>query len=111
MAFVLITPPSSLVEGVVGIHTGAVSFTTVDELVDALVGSQQASGQSVRILSRRNVQLVDSVPAIELETELGVGTIGRSRRLFVLREGTAYVIDAETYRDSWAVIEPYVARI
>jgi hypothetical protein len=111
VAFVQITPPENLAKGVVGIHTGAVGFASVDELVDAVVKSQEASGQGIRILSRRNVHLADSVPAIALETELGVGIVGRSRRLFVLREGTAYVIDAETYRDSWTALEPHYARI
>lgn len=111
IAFVQIRPPNSLATGVIGIHTGAVGFKTIDELVDAVIRSQQASEQGVRILSRRSVQLADSVPGIDLETELGVGTVGRSRRLFVLWEGTAYVIDAETYRDSWPVLAPYYARV
>lgn len=111
VAFIQITPPDSLAKGVIGIHTGAVRFATVDAFVDALVSAQEASGQGLRILKRRVVHLPDSVRAIELETELGVGIIGRSRRLFVMRNGTAYVIDAETYRDSWAAVEAHYARV
>ena len=111
VGFIQITPPDSLAKGVLGIHTGTVRVATVDALVDAVVKAQEASGQGLRILKRRVVHLADSVRAIELETELGVGIVGRSRRLFVVRNGTAYIIDAETYRDSWAAVEAHYARM
>ena len=111
VAFIQITPPDSLARGVLGIHAGAVRVATVDALVDALVSAQEASGQGLRVLKRRVVYLADSVRAIELETELGVGVVGRSRRLFVMRNGTAYIIDAETYRDSWGRVEAHFARM
>jgi hypothetical protein len=111
VGFIQITPPDSLAKGIFGIHTGAVRVATVDALADAVIKAQQASGQGLRILKRRVVHLADSVRAIELETELGVGTVGRSRRLFVLRDGTAYVIDAETYRDSWPAVEAHYVRM
>ncbi len=111
VAFIQITPPASLAKGGLGIHTGAVRVATVDVLVDAVVRAQEASGQGLRILKRRVVHLADSVRAIELETELGVGIVGRSRRLFVVRNGTAYVIDAETYRGSWGAVEAHYARM
>jgi hypothetical protein len=111
VAFIEITPPDSLAKGVVGIHTGAVRIASVDALVDAVVKAQEASGRGLRILQRRVVLLADSVRAIEIDTELGVGVVGRSRRLFVVRDGIAYVIDAETYRDSWAAVENHYARM
>ena len=111
VGFVQITPPDSLAKGVFGIHTGPVRVATADVLVDAVVKAQEASGAGLRILKRRVVHLADSVRAIELETELGIGVVGRSRRLFVVRNGMAYVIDAETYRDSWPAVEAHYARM
>jgi hypothetical protein len=111
VAFVQLKPPASLATGLVGIHTGPVRFASADELVDVMVAVQSRSAQGVRVLSRRAVYLADSVPAIELETELGAGTVGRSRRRFIVMNGIAYVIDAETYRDSWPKVESHFARI
>jgi len=111
LAMVRLELPTSLPRGLVGIHVASVAVQTTDELVDLLLESQQRSGQPVRVLSRRTIQLADGTPAVELETELGRGRVGRSRRVIAVVDRTAYVLDAETYSDQWAEFAPYVERI
>jgi hypothetical protein len=80
-------------------------------MVDAVVSLQRAQAPGFRVVSRRSVQLADGLPAIELVTEMGVGTVGHSRRLFMMVADTAYIIDAESFRESWSMLEPVFNRI
>ena len=111
VAFVRLEPPRELGEGLLGIHAAPVSFTNMDSAVSRLIERQEQSSQGVKVLGRRAITLVDGTPAIELDTELGQGTVGRSRRFFALAGGTAFVLDAETFRDQWPVLEPHYDRI
>ena len=111
LAFVRILPTGPLQGALVGIHAGPVNVRTADELMDLVLDAQQKSSLGVRVLSRQSIQLADGTPALLLDTELGSGTVGRSRRLAAVVDGIGYVIDAETYRDLWPTFEPYVTQI
>ncbi len=108
---VMIVPPPSVGRGAFGIHVAPVRFTTVDSLVDFVIAQQSAAAPGFKVLSRKSIFLSDSVPALELETELGVGTVGHSRRIIVLRSGIAYILDGEGYVTAWAALEPYYAKM
>ena len=110
LAFVRLQPAGNLT-GLVGIHAGATDLRTAAELMDRILDAQTRSGQPVRILSRQSIQLVDGTPALLVDTELGSGTVGRSRRVAAVAGGIAYVIDAETYRERWTEFEPHADRI
>lgn len=104
-------PPADQPQGLVGVHQGALPFLRVDELVDLVIENQAKSTPEIRVLARRTVYLADSLRAVELDTELEGETVSRSRRLFVVSDGTAYIVQAETRRDDWAALEPFFARI
>ena len=106
VAFVQLKPPPGSPEGLVGIHAGQVRFQTADELVDFSVAYQSRSGQGINVVARRVVYLPDSVRAVELESRLGVGTVGHSLRRYVIKDGIAYVLDAETYDQAWPTMGP-----
>jgi hypothetical protein len=108
---VQLRPPAGLPQGIVGVHQGALPFLRVDELVDLVIENQAKSTPEIRVLDRRTVYLADSLRAIELDTELEGETVSRSRRLFVVSDDTAYIVQAETRRDDWDALEPYFARI
>lgn len=111
VAAVQLRAPTGMPFGLVGIHAGPVAFRTADELIDAVLAAQRQSPQGVRVLARRAVRLADSTPAVELETELGVGVVGRSHRIVAITDGVAYVLDAEAYGEAWPVMGPIFTRI
>jgi hypothetical protein len=106
VASVQLRAPSGSPFGLVGIHTARVPLATADELIELVLAAQRQSPQGVRVLARRAVRLSDSTPAVELETELGTGVVGRSHRLVAVVDGTAYVLDAESYGEAWPVMGP-----
>jgi hypothetical protein len=110
-ALVRFVPPASLANGLLVIRASTVTFASVDEMVDLMLAAQKNSGLEVRILKRSSVFLADSLPAVEVDSEIGTTRVGRSRRIFVLLAGTAYIIDAEADRDSWPAIEPQFTRV
>ena len=108
------SPPRSATgaapQGTIGIHNARVERTAA-EMVDAIVQLQQAQARGFKIISRRDVQLRDSTAAIELITELGQGTVGRSRRLFMVVGNVTYIIDAEGFKDTYGTLEPVFTAI
>jgi hypothetical protein len=111
VAAVQLRAPSGMPFGLVGIHAAPVPFRTADELVDLVLAAQRQSPQGVRVLARRAVRLADSTPAVELETDLGTGVVGRSHRLVAITNGVAYVLDAEAHSEAWPVMGPIFTSI
>ena len=103
--FVRLLPPPGGPGALLGIHAGPVAAPTVDSIIAMVVTLQANSAQGIRVLSRTPILLADSTPAVDLQSELGHGTIGRSRRIFALVNGVAFVIDAETFREAWPQYE------
>jgi hypothetical protein len=64
-----------------------------------------------RVVSRRSIALPNGYSAVELVHHIGTGTVGKSRKVIVVAKGRAFVIDAETYLDSWSSAEPYFNRM
>ena len=111
VAYVKVIPPPGGPDGFVGIQAGDVAFPDVDAIVDAILERQRGSGQGVTVLSRRAITLSDGSPAVALDTELGVGVVGRSHRVFTLTERRTVILDAETYKSAWPVYEAQFLRI
>lgn len=109
--FVRIQQPSTLPFGVVGIHTAVgVKVGSLDELADRWMAVEQER-VGFQVLSRRPTALADGTRALELVNVLGTGTVGKSRKIFVLIGERGFLINAETYLDSFPTLEPYFDRI
>jgi hypothetical protein len=59
----------------------------------------------------RRLTLSDGTPAIDVINLLGVGVVGKSRKVFVEAGPMKFALNAETYRESWTELEPYFDRI
>ncbi len=96
--------------GLVGIHSWTVEFRTLSAFADSELASYAASlGQSgvrVQTPSRRSIVLRDGTPAIEVVHLLGTGTVGKSREILALSEGHGFLVDVETYLESWGTVQP-----
>ena len=111
VAYVKVIPPPGGPDGFVGIQAGDVAFPNVDAIIDAILERQRGSGQGVKVLSRRAITLTDGSPAVALDTELGVGVVGRSHRVFTLTGRRTVILDAETYQTAWPIYEAEFLRI
>ena len=111
VAYVKVIPPPGGPDGFVGIQAGEVAFPNVDAIIDAILERQRGSGQGVKVLARRAITLADGTPAVALDTELGVGVVGRSHRVFTLTGRRTVILDAETYESAWPVYEAEFLRI
>jgi hypothetical protein len=105
--FVQFTGPSRVGPGIVGIHSSAeVETDSVEVLADALLASEGG-----REISRRRGVLVDSTPMLEVMSVLGEGVQGKSWKVFVIDGKRAFVLDAETYLDSFPKLQPAFEKI
>ena len=113
-ASVKIRPLADVPFGLVGIRSIAFSKDrlglSLDDFITLLI-SGEARTPGFRILSRTSTTLPGGVPAVEIVNVLGVGTVGKSRKLYAIVDGTGFVINAETYLDSWPAMESYFERI
>lgn len=110
-AFIQIHQPSTLPYGLVGVHaTRGFKAKSLDDYADQLM-SVEADIAGFKVLSRRSTTLSDGTAAIEVVNVLGTGTVGKSRKLFVLRGDRGFEVNAETYLDSFPSLAPYFERI
>ena len=114
--FVKIQPPSTLSGGLVGIHSrGRVIAPTLGEVADAYLTAwtrdTSQRGTKSEVISRRSGTLSDGTAMIEVEHLIGTGTVGKSRKIIVVAEGRTFILDAESYLDSWAEFAPYFEQI
>ena len=115
-AFVKIQPPPNLPQGLIGFHSVARSGDkSLDEFADRMMAHyadrSRGRGRRFEVLSRRSMVLPDGTPVVEIVNLLGTGVVGKSRKIFALREGRAFTIDAETYLDAWPRLEVYFDRM
>jgi hypothetical protein len=110
------TPPSQPV-GLVGIHALPPSWArgSLDEVADNVLRewgqALQARRQNHRTISRRRVFLANDVPALEIINLIGVGVVGRSRKVIISRDDYAFLIDAETEESSWSTLGSQLEQI
>jgi hypothetical protein len=114
---VLIKTPPSLPGGAVGIHALPPAWArgSLDEVADNVLRewgqALQSQGQTFRTISRKRVVLVNEVPALEIINLIGVGVVGRSRKVIISRGDHAFLIDAETADSSWSVLGSQLEQI
>jgi hypothetical protein len=112
LRFIKIQQPAKLPFGLVGIQSSLLpaEFRSLDAFVDLVL-----RGESVRpgfqVLSRTRTILPDGTPAVEVINVLGVGTVGKSRKICAVVEGRGLCVNAETYLDSWSAMETYFDRM
>jgi hypothetical protein len=96
--------------GILGIH--AIPDAGSKSLDDVVNFSLRAypPGRYLTV-SRRSITLPNGFSAIEIVHLIGSGTVGKSRKVITIAKGRGFLIDAETYLDSWNAAEPYFNRI
>jgi len=82
---------------------------SLESVVDLVLASLPP--EQFRLVSRRIVTLPAGYQAIEIVHHVGAGTLGKSRKVFTIAKGRGFVIDAETFLDSWAAAEPSFNRV
>lgn len=98
-------PPASL-----GVHAlPDAASKSLDDAVGIVLGI--FASPNYRVVSRRSMTLPNGFSAVELVHHIGTGTVGKSRKVITVAKGRAFVIDAETYLDSWNSAEPYFNRM
>ena len=96
--------------GVLGIHTTTGHRSkSLDEIADSVL--RIFPSPRYVVVSRRTITLRTGIAAIEVVHHIGVGIVGKSRKVITTVKGRVFVIDAETYLDSWDVVEPYFNQI
>ena len=96
-----------------GVQGAEVSVESLHELTDYLLEHSRKSlekqGKESKLISREEIQVADGVVGNDVIVE--IATAGKSRRVYLLVEGTAYVIDCETYTEKWEQFEPAFGEI
>jgi hypothetical protein len=96
--------------GVLGIHAlPDAQSKSLDEAVTHVL--QFYPPARFATVSRRAITLPNGVPAIEVVHHIGSGVVGKSRKLIMVAKGRGFLIDAETYLNSWDAAEPYFNRM
>ena len=112
---VKLQPPPGSGFGLVGVHS--ITYISAQSLEDftekALAGWERnlRPGLKAVTLSRRTIRLANDVPAIEVIHELGTGETGKSRKIHTFVKGKGFILDAETYSQSWDLMQPDFDRI
>ena len=101
-SYVTFILPSALAR--CGVHTARVRFETLDELTDVLLAQTERTtfertSLESKTVSRRRIKLANDIVGNDVIVNITPG--GRSRRVFSLVDGIAYVIDCETYSIFW----------
>jgi hypothetical protein len=114
---IMIETPSGLPEGLVGIHALPPAWArgSLEDIADNVLRewgqALQASGQTYRTISRRRVTLANEVSAFEIINAIGVGVVGRSRKVVFARDDRAFLIDVEAAESSWGTLGPQFDKI
>jgi hypothetical protein len=114
---VMIKTPPSLPGGLVGIHAlpSAWVHESLEDIADNVLRewgrALQASGQTYRTISRRRVTLTNNVATFEIVNAIGIGTVGRSRKVIFAWDDRAFLIDAEAAESSWSALGPQFEQI
>jgi hypothetical protein len=108
----LIRTPDGLPSGFFGIYTLIAPDKTLEEVVDSLEGqfkrSGEAKGIEFVIVSRKQIMLAESLPAIEIIKDVGSGKAGKSLRVVVMvDDNKSVVFDGRTKIQSWDALRPY----
>ena len=64
-----------------------------------------------RLISGKTITLKNGLPALEIIHHIGTGMNGKSRKIIVIVNGQGFLIDAETFFDSWDASELYFEKI
>jgi len=111
LSYVKIKPPVD--SALVGIHCITVDYTSLDDFVNSVLTQNEAyfrqKGETMVVMSRRPAYLSNGVTAVEVNVEIRPG--GKSRRIYVLVDKQAFLVDAETYIEKWDMFHPYFDRI
>ena len=79
------------------------AVATVGEFADFMLNyarnTFEARGLKHKVISRTGWSLTDGVPVVDVIVDIVPG--GRSRQVFVLRDGTGIIIDCENYAKNW----------
>jgi hypothetical protein len=114
---VMIKTASALPGGLVSIHALPPAWVrgSLEDIADNVLRewgqALQASGQTYRTISRRRVTLANEVSAFEIINAIGVGVVGRSRKVIFARGDRAFLIDAEAAESSWGTLGPQFDQI
>jgi hypothetical protein len=109
--FVQIQAPSRLPRGQIGFHSARLApFMSLDDFAQRMVGVERPR-EGFEMVYWRRLTLSDGTPAIDVINLLGVGVVGKSRKVFVEAGPMKFALNAETYRESWTELEPYFDRI
>ncbi len=110
-SFVKIQPPVD--SALVGIHCTTVNYTSLDDFVNFVLAHNEGyfkqKGQTMVVMTRRSTYLPNGVPAVDVIVEIRPG--GKSRRIYVLVDKQAFLVDAETYIEKWDMFHPYFDRM
>lgn len=114
-AYVKIQPPPNLPRSVVGIHsvvgvTAASGGDYANVVLDRWNRRMASKGVSAVVTSRRG-RILDGEFVAQIEHLMGAGIKGKSRKVIGLVGDQGFVIDAETYTESWTKLEPYFYQI
>jgi len=92
-----------------GSHSGPVRLKTADEFADLLEEQDEKAHFTVRHSPKQRISLPNGVVGVDVTREIRGG--GRSRRIYVLREGVAYGVDCETHASKWEQFAPTFEQI
>lgn len=99
-AFVEMYDPAKQV--LVGVHVAPTALP-LDAVVDSSMTHEEQydrkQGLTFSVTSRQPTTLLDGTPAIDAMVEISPG--GRAHQLFAVKNGKAFLVDAETYVTSW----------
>ena len=98
----IIRTPDGLPSGFFGIYTIFVRDKTLEEVVDSLEGqfkrNAEAKGTEFVVVSRKQIMLAESLPAIEIVKDVGSGKAGKSLRVMVMVDDNKGVVFGELSR-------------
>lgn len=109
---------SGTAQGLLSITSANVSYASLDELVNALLSSQERRwkerGATMTIISRGLITLTryvtGNVTAADITMEIQPGG-GKARHIYALVDGQAFIIVAETYIQFWDELGPIFDRV
>ncbi len=110
-SFVKIQPPVD--SALLGIHCTTINYTSLDDFVNSALAHNEGyfkqKGQTMVVMTRQSTYLPNGVPAVDVILEIRPG--GKSRRIYVLVDKHAFLVDAETYIEKWDMFHPYFDRM
>jgi hypothetical protein len=95
---------------ILGVHTAPGIWASSEDLANVLLLRAYPSSQ-FKVVSRQSLKLPSGLVAIEIIHHVGVGVVGKSRKIVTVVNGRGFLIDAETYLNSWNSAEPFFTRM